>query len=1239
MAFVLVQHLDPTHGSMLPELLSSKTAMTVIEATDGLPVAANTVYVIPAAEDMTIELGVLKLRSRRLSGQHLPVDSFFASLAHDRKTRAVAVVLSGTAADGAAGVQAVKQAGGRTMAQDPDTAKYKGMPENAIATGAVDLVLPIPMLAHELAVIAGRPDSALVPDTQGAGPALSAVSPILPDLLNLVQSATKADFSHYKQSTVMRRITRRMAMKQAQDLESYLGLLRDDPREVEALYQDLLIRVTSFFRQPQVFETLKQKVFPLLAETQAGGQVRFWVPGCSSGEEAYSLAIAWAEFQSDNGSEKETSCQIFASDINQEVIDKARSATYPETIAADVSPERLDRFFSRTESGYQIIKSIREKCVFAKHDLTRDPPFSRMDLISLRNVLIYLGPLLQRRVIPLLHFALRPGGFLMLGESESVGGFTDLFSLVDKKSKIFAVCSTSLAYVPPSLSRPAVRLTTTPVPVLSPAQFDPSQEADRIVLGSYAPVGVIVDADLQIRQFRGRIGPYLEPGPGRVSFDLLRMAREGLGGELTSALREVKKGAASVHRQGIRILRDDRVVTVGFDLEPIKSPSGEASFLVLFYDMPPADTVASGADIGRLPESADEAAGRIAELEEEVAETREYARAALEDKEAANEELRSANEELQSTNEELQSVNEELETASEEVQSANEELRTVNEELQAVNSQLATLNDELTGKNAELRRVNSALDLGEIALRNARDYAQTVIDTVREPLLTLDSGFRVVSASPPFYSMFKTSPNRVLGHNLLEFGEAPWDIAELREAIQRVLVDGLDFQDYAVDCDLARLGRRTLLLSGRRMRSGTEELGSVLLAIDDITARAHTEALSDALDQINLTMISTVAYDDLLDRAMNEAAQALDSDQALLVVPADGSWVARFSSGVSWASPGAVVPKAEAKQFSALAIGQRAIVSTSSLERRARLSAKEAGTQVVHVPLGSRDRVVGALSFGRRGRKATFSEAELDFIEKLAPALSLALENAELHANEHRIAEVLQKSLLKPVIAVPGLEIGLAYRPAHAAELVGGDFYDLFALGEGRFAVVIGDVSGSGVQAASLTETTRATLRALASLELSPSAIMTKANELLLAQVPREHFVTASLAIVDIERGKVVVSSAGHPPLLVCGGTTRTLEAPHGTPLGTIGTLYAEAEFDFLTGETLVLYTDGLIEARRGTDFFGEGRLMEALSGRSWVDVQEMVETLVATVTEHAGRLADDLAVIAVRYGAALARL
>jgi two-component system, chemotaxis family, CheB/CheR fusion protein len=1232
MAFVLVQHLDPTHESLLPSLLASKTAMTVIEATDDLPVVPNTVYVAPAAEDVTIERGVLKLSSRQVSGHHLPIDAFLASLARDRRTRAVAVVLSGTASDGAAGVQAVKREGGVSLAQDPSTAKYRDMPENAIATGAVDFVLPIPLLARQLSVIAGYPHSAPDPGEPQPAPALSVEDPILADLLTLVHSATKADFSHYKQSTVMRRISRRMSMRHLDDLESYLDLLRGDPAEVEALYQDLLIRVTSFFRQPEVFETLKEKFFPQIAESRTGGQTRFWVPGCASGEEAYSLAMTWVEFQGANNVER-LPFQVFASDINQQVIDKARRAIYPESSMSGVSPERLERFFSRVDAGYQVVKSIREACVFARHDLTRDPPFSRLDLISLRNVLIYLGPLLQRRVMPLLHFALRPGGFLMLGESESVGGFIDLFSLVDRKGKIYTVRPGGVAFVPPSPFRPAGEGVDTPSPVPQPVDFDPSTEADRIVLGSYAPVGVIVDADLQIRRFRGRTGPYLEPGPGRVSFDLLRMARGGLAGELSGALREATKDGIAVHRKGVRILRDDHVALVDFDVIPMRSPTGEPSFLVLFQDVPWVDKEAPSERPAGLPGAAGDPPRQIAELGQELSEMRAYVRAVLEDKEAANEELRSSNEELQSTNEELQSVNEELETASEELQSANEELRSLNEELRTVNDQLAALNEELTARNTELREVNAALDLREIEVRSARDYALAVIDTVREPLVILDPDFLVVSASPPFYSIFNTSANHIVGQDFFQLDERQWDLPGLREATRRALVEGVDFQDFVVEGELARMGRRTVLLSGRRVHAGGSGAASVLLAIDDITKRAHTEALSDALDQVNLTMISTAGYDELLERVMTEATRALGCDEAVLAVPADGPWITRFSSGASWARPGAAVPDEEARLFSALAIGQRAVVSTSLLERRARFSSREAGTQVVHVPLGSRDRVVGALSFGRRGRGATFTEAELDFIEKVAPALSLALENATLHANEHRIAEVLQLSLLKPVVTVPGLEIGLAYRPAHTAERVGGDFYDLFALEDDRVAVMVGDVCGSGVQAATMTETVRATLRALASLDPSPASILTRANELLLAQTSSDQFITVLLAIMDIARGRIVISSAGHPPLVVCGRTARFLETPHGAPLAAMRTTsgYCEAEYDLLPGETVVLYTDGLIEARRGTDLFGEQRLLGAVSRQNCTDVQQMVDALVLAATEHAhGRLADDLAVIAV---------
>ena len=645
---------------------------------------------------------------------HLPIDLFLTSLAHDRKADAIAVILSGTAADGAAGARAVRDEGGMTLAQEPAEAKYSAMPQNAVDTGAIDFVLPIELLARQL-VTSGR--SAGPQRIGGQAPApVSPEDPLLGDLLALIRAATSADFSNYKQSTVLRRINRRITLRRQENLTEYIELLRGDRAEVDALYQDLLIRVTTFFRQPRVFEALKEKVFPHIVAAEALGQARFWVPGCSTGEEAYSLAIAWTEFLVENRSGKGPlpSLQVFASDINQQVIDKARAGVYPASIASDVSGERLERFFTRVEGGYQIAKSIRDCCVFSKHDLTRDSPFSKLDLVSLRNVLIYLGPLLQRRVIPLLHFGLRPGGFLLLGESESIGAFTDLFSIADAKTKLY-VRRDGVAVVVPSAPAPAVRIAAATGPARPAPGFDVAKEADRIVLETYGPVGVIVDPDMTVRQIRGRPGGYLQLGPGRATFDVIRLAREGLATELSSALREANRDQAPIRRENVRILRDGNVVAVAFDIFPIASPAGEVSFLVLFRDMP---SLTEGAALaaGQLREDGDGTAREAADFERELVEMREYARGVVEDKEAANEELRSANEELQSANEELQSINEELEATSEEVQSANEELRTLNEELRSVNDRLANLNDEL---------------------EHSRDFARTVVDTVREPLLVL----------------------------------------------------------------------------------------------------------------------------------------------------------------------------------------------------------------------------------------------------------------------------------------------------------------------------------------------------------------------------------------------------------------------------------------------------------------------------------------------------------------------
>lgn len=1169
MAFVLVQHLASNHKSVLAELLARETTMPVVEATHGLQVAVDSVYVIPAGQDITIEEDTLQLYPREPGGPHLPVDSFFMSLAGGRRDQAIGVVLSGTAADGAEGVRAIRGAGGLTMVQDPATAAHRGMPESAIATGAVDLVLPVALIAERLASLGSQSAAA----HYTSPPVTSRNTPMLSELLDLVRAGTGVDFTHYKQPTLLRRISRRMSLHHAESQEEYAQLLRNDPREVEALYQDILINVTSFFRQPKLVDTLKRLAFPKIVEAKAGAQARFWVPGCASGEEAYSLAIAWAEFVGEDGPSK-LSFQVFATDINQQVVDRARAGIYPESITSDVSPERIERFFTAVEGGYRVKKSLRETCVFARHDLTRDPPFSRLDLISLRNVLIYLDPLLQRRVMPLLHFGLRPGAFLVLGESESIAGFNNLFALADKTAKLYVRRESVVALPTPTAPRGAKNASADSTG--STPEFDLSWEADRIILDRYSPMGVIVDADLQIRQFRGSPAAYLQLASGRATLDLLRMAREGLTSELRLALREAARTGTAVERRAVRMVRDDRVVMVGFSVVPLTSPTGESSLLVLFRDMPAAEGEQPASAAISPPLSEEAVNRRLAELEQELIETREYARAIGEDKESANEELQSANEELRSANEELQSINEELETTSEELQSSNEELQSLNDELRAVNEEL---------------------DRRELEVRNARDYARAVVDTVREPLLSLDADLRVLSANRSYYRLFLTDAEATLSRFLFEIDNGIWNITELRESVSRLLREGADFQDLMIDVPVLGVGRRTLLLSGRPIRPGIQgTTGHLLLAFDDITDRARATELSATLDEINLAMISSLDHEEILDDVLHKAAEALEADEAH-----------------------SVVKDARGSSMPAL----RAVQTVSP------------NGHVVEVALPARQGETAILTFARGAPAGGFSRAELDFIDNLAPGLALALRNADLFSNEHHIAQVLQESLLVPTTGVPGVDIGVVYRPAHEAELVGGDFYDIFELDGGMVAAVVGDVSGKGVEAASLTGTVRATLRALASLEKSPSALLEGTNRLLLGRLTRGHFVTAVLAIIDPGTRKLTISTAGHPPAIVCGTKTRFVEVTPGLPLGLEPSAYYEASYDLLPAEAVVLYTDGLIEARRGKDFFGWERVAELLAAQPGHDLQELVDALVSRATEFAaGRLHDDVAVIALRISA-----
>lgn len=709
MGFVVVQHMNPLQKSMLTEILSRTTQMPVTEAEDGMQVEPNHVYVIPPNATMTIAHGKLKLKPReKTHGISMTVDSFFFSLAEAMGSKAIGVVLSGGDGDGARGLESIKAAGGITFAQCEESAKVSSMPNTAVASGYVDFILTPQQIAQELANISRHPyvnHPILIKAAEVMPPSTDALSIIF----HLLRAATGVDFSHYKQNTLKRRILRRMVLYRLDKLEDYVHYLQNNPEEVKALYQDVLITVTSFFRDWEAFEALKTKVFPFLAEgRKPDSPFRIWVAGCSTGEEAYSVAICLLEFLSSKGIN--IPIQIFATDINEAAIEKARSAIYKPSQVADISPERLGRFFVQVEGGYQISKPVRELCVFARQNLISDPPFSRLDLITCRNMLIYLSSAVQKKVMPIFHYGLKPSGFLMLGTSETVGEFSDLFALVDKRYKIYSrkIASGRLGIelvasnYPLETIKPQLEVSETVRDGL-----EIQKQADQIVLNQYAPVGVIINSDLEILQFRGQTSSYLEPAPGRPSFNLLKMAKKELRLELRTAIHQAKKQDSDVRKENIQVRQENQVRLVSFDVIPFKPQSaGEYYFLVLF-----ADKLESVTSVPELKDSQPRNAGdnlvqieegqqasdqqEIALLQQELASTRDYLQSIIEEQQATNQDLRAANEEILSSNEELQSTNEELETAKEEIQATNEELNTINDELQRRNLESTQVSNDL----------------------------------------------------------------------------------------------------------------------------------------------------------------------------------------------------------------------------------------------------------------------------------------------------------------------------------------------------------------------------------------------------------------------------------------------------------------------------------------------------------------------------------------------------------------
>jgi two-component system CheB/CheR fusion protein len=776
MGFVLVQHLAPKHESMLSELLGKATRMPVVEVSEGVRVQPNHVYVIPPNADMSLRDGALHLTPLSADrALRMPIDSFFRSLAEGYQNRAVGVILSGTASDGTLGLQAIKAMGGMTFAQDDQSAKYNAMPRNAIAGGNVDFVLPPEEIARELKRI-GKHVQIFVADEKMQEEGIVTADDTLNKIFALLRNISRVDFSFYKLGTIKRRITRRMFLRKIDTLDAYLQFLRKNRGEVEALFNDVLINVTGFFRDSEAFESLKKAAFPTIINKKPSNvPLRIWVPGCSTGEEVYSLAIELLEFVGERSAN--LPIQIFATDLSDTIISKARAGIYPESIAADVSTDRLRRFFQKIEIGYQISKSIRDIVVFAKQDLAKDPPFSKLDLISCRNVMIYMSQVLQKRIFPMFHYALNPGGVLFLGSSETVGNFGDLFVPLDKKHRLYAK-KTTFSHVPMDFvprfqeqehqAKPHVAETQ--------SQTDIQKLGEQMLLYRYSPASVIVNDQFDIVHFIGQVGRFLDPLPGEASLNLLRMVKTGLHLSLRDAFQKAKRDGV-VRKEGALIEDNGSLKAVNFEIAPVRNvPGGDHYYLVIFEG---GDGDKKTSSRGTKAEIAvpDKKPGKMAmpklaaenkHLNEELEATREYLQSIIEEQRTTNEELRSANEEIQSSNEELQSINEELETAKEELQSTNEELTTVNEELQ--------------NRNEELSKVNSDLS--------------NLLSSVNIPIIMLGNDFRVRRFTPMAEKVMNLIPSDI-GRPITDI-KPNVKISDLKNPIQRVM-DSLEIQEFRVE--------------------------------------------------------------------------------------------------------------------------------------------------------------------------------------------------------------------------------------------------------------------------------------------------------------------------------------------------------------------------------------------------------------------------------------------------------
>ncbi len=816
MAYVLVQHLDPNHESMLPEILQKVTRIPVLEIADDIEVKPDHIYVIPSNKIMLASDGILKLAPRpekSRTERHLPIDVFFSSLAEVHQSHAIGVVLSGSASDGTMGLRAIKEHGGLTFAQDEDSAAYDGMPQSAIQAGVVDFILPPDQIPAKLLEVARNAKVA----TTGEQNALLDDEESYRQINSVLRTRKGTDFTYYKQTTIRRRILRRMTINKYKEPADYLGYLKENKQEQDLLYQDLLIQVTDFFRDPKTFENLSATIFPLILKNKVPGEaLRVWVAGCSTGEEAYSFAISIKEFFATNSSkDKVEQVQIFATDLSETAIEKARLGVYSKIELESLSPKRLGEFFTKINGSYQVNRQIRDMCVFANHNFVVDPPFGKMDLISCRNVLIYMETYLQKKALTTFHYALNPQGFLLLGKSETTGCVPELFAAGPKNEKLFTRKDVPgrFTQVGNPLGKNYSRQTTVKPPSES-IRSDYQKIADEIILSQFTPAGVIVNEAMDIVQFRGKTSLYLEQTSGKPSHNLLVLAKNGLAFELRSILHKARKEKVPIKKENIPIEVQGGLLTISIEAIPLPNAI-EPYYLILFHhDNPGTILVTQTGDEETHPKSKrDNKDLRIWQLEQELAQTREDMRSITEDQEAVNEELQSGNEELLSGSEELQSLNEELETSKEELQSTNEELTVVNHEMLDLNDQIA----------------------------RARNYAESIVANIREPLLVLDKHLRVKTANRAFYTLFRTNELEIEGVHLYDLGTQEWNSPELRTLLEKILPGKTFFNDFAITIASESVGQLTLLLNAREVVSSSVSEKLILLSIEDITEKAKLD--------------------------------------------------------------------------------------------------------------------------------------------------------------------------------------------------------------------------------------------------------------------------------------------------------------------------------------------------------------------------------------------------------------